>query len=233
MERESVTRNLIALLPIKAHSSRVPGKNFRELRGRPLFRWMLDRLLDLDFVDLVLINTDARRELEAAGMPRSSRVEVKPRPAHLLGDDVSMNRIIADDIDSHGAAHYLMTHTTNPLVGEATLGAAYSDYLNGLKAGHDSLFSVTRHQTRFYDRNARPINHDPGNLIPTQDLEPWFEENSCYYFFSGNSFATTRARIGSKPVMHETPPGEDVDIDEWRDWYLAEAIMGMNAGTSP
>jgi CMP-N-acetylneuraminic acid synthetase len=215
---------------MKAHSSRVPGKNFRELCGKPLFRWMLDRLLELDFVDLVLINTDAWKELEAAGMPLSARVEIKPRPTPLLGDEVSMNRIIEDDIASHRAAHYLMTHTTNPLLSIDTMKAAYAAYLEGLDRGRDSLFSVTRHQTRFYDGNARPINHDPDNLIPTQELEPWFEENSCYYFFSGDSFAKTHARIGSAPIMHETPPGEDVDIDEWRDWYLAEAIMGMKPG---
>lgn len=225
-----MARNLIALLPMKAHSSRVPGKNFRELHGKPLFRWMLDRLLELDFVDLVLINTDAWRELEAAGMPVSSRVEIKPRPTQLRGDEVSMNRIIEDDLASHAATHYLMTHTTNPLLSADTLTSAYAAYLEGLDAGRDSLFSVTRHQTRFYDRDARPINHDPDNLIPTQDLEPWFEENSCYYFFNPDSFAKTQARIGRTPIMHETPPGEDVDIDEWRDWYLAEAIMSMKSG---
>jgi len=184
-------------------------------------------LLDLEFVDLVLINTDAQAQLSAAGLYESPRVEVKQRPKHLLGDEVSMNRIIEDDIASHPAKHYLMTHTTNPALNRETLKTAYVEYLNGLKQGRDSLFSVTRHQTRFYDSNAKPLNHDPDNLIPTQDLEPWFEENSCYYFFSGESFAATGARIGVNPVMHETPPLEDVDIDEWRDWHLAEAILAM------
>lgn len=222
-----MTDGLIALLPMKAHSSRVPGKNFRALNGKPLFRWMLDCLLELDFVDLVLINTDAQRELEAAGLEESDRVRIKQRPAPLCGDEVSMNRIIEDDIASHPAAHYLMTHSTNPALRPETLRSAYRDYLDGIRNGFDSLFSVTRHQTRFYDRDARPINHDPANLIPTQDLEPWFEENSCYYFFNPRSFAATGARIGAAPLMHETPGGEDVDIDEWRDWYLAEAILNM------
>lgn len=222
-----MTSTLIALLPMKAHSSRVPGKNYKELHGKPLFRWMLDRLLHLDFVDLVLINTDARSELETAGLPKSDRVILKARPKHLLGDEVSMNRIIEDDLSTHDAQHYLMTHTTNPLLGEDTLKSAHAEYLAGIEKGYDSLFSVNRHQTRFYDREAKPINHDPDNLIPTQELEPWFEENSCYYFFSSASFTATKARIGRTPLMHETPPGENVDIDEWRDWHLADALMGM------
>ncbi len=222
-----MTQELIALLPMKAHSSRVPGKNFRKLHGKPLFRWMLDTLLDLDFVDIVLINTDAQRELERAGMPDSARLVIKDRPSHLLGDDVSMNLIIQDDVDSHPARHYLMTHSTNPALTASTLRSAYEEYMAGLQRGYDSLFSVTRHQARFYDRDVRPINHDPAKLVPTQELEPWFEENSCYYFFSPDSFAATAARIGGRPLMHETPGSEDIDIDEWRDWHMAEAVLTM------
>lgn len=222
-----MSSNLTALLPMKAHSSRVPGKNYKELHGKPLFRWILDTLLELDFVDLILINTDASAELEAAGIPDSQRIHLKVRPQHLRGDEVSMNRIIEDDIASHPSQHYLMTHTTNPAISSDTLKVAYNDYLDGLKNGNDSLFGVNRYQTRFYDSDAKPINHDPDNLIPTQDLEPWYEENSCYFFFSAESFTTTNARIGRKPLMHETPGSENVDIDEWRDWHLAEAILRM------
>lgn len=55
---------LVALLPFKAHSERVPRKNFRLLGGKPLYAWMLDTLLDLAAVDRVVINTDAEAELD-------------------------------------------------------------------------------------------------------------------------------------------------------------------------
>jgi CMP-N-acetylneuraminic acid synthetase len=95
----------------------------------------------------------------------------------------------------------------------------------------DSLFSVTRHQTRFYRADGAPINHDPDNLVRTQDLEPWFEENSCLYLFSQASFAATGARIGRHPILFEIPRGEAVDIDDAEDWALAEALAGA-AGRS-
>jgi CMP-N-acetylneuraminic acid synthetase len=68
------------------------------------------------------------------------------------------------------------------------------------------------------------VNHDPNNLIRTQDLEPWFEENSCLYIFSADSFTATNARIGRKPVHFETPALESIDIDTPDDWFLAEAV---------
>ncbi|MEQ1842197.1 MAG: hypothetical protein ABL994_17465, partial [Verrucomicrobiales bacterium] len=86
----------------------------------------------------------------------------------------------------------------------------------------DSLFTVNRHQTRFYRPDGSPVNHDPDRLIPTQDLEPWYEENSCLYVFSGPSFASKRARIGNKPIFFETPRIESADIDTEIEWHQAE-----------
>lgn len=215
----------IALLPMKAHSSRVPGKNFRDLYGRPLFTWILDTLVDLTFVDQIVINTDARAQLNAAGLKESSRVVIRDRPAALCGDEVSMNLILQDDLASHPADNYLMTHTTNPLLKADSLVAAWHDYIASASDGFDSMFSVTRHQTRFYTAAGEPINHDPSNLVPTQNLTPWFEENSCFYYFSAESFAQTGARIGQRPKLYELEAHEAVDIDAWADWYLAEGLL--------
>src|SRR3546814_1743849 len=61
----------------------------------------------------------------------------------------------------------------------------------------------------------------PDNLVRTQDLEPWFEENSNLYIFTGDSFAATNARIGRKPMMYEGPQFESIDIDTPQDWDFA------------
>jgi CMP-N-acetylneuraminic acid synthetase len=211
---------------MKAHSSRVPGKNFKKLHGKPLFRWILDELLALPFVTEVVINTDAEAELRSAGLTDEERVAITRRRRELCGDDVSMNRIIEDDLDAFPETdHFLMTHTTNPLLSRETIERAWTTYIESLEKGFDSLFSVNRFQTRFYRDDGTPINHDPNNLIPTQDLEPWYEENSCLYIFNRESFRRTNARIGARPTLFETPPLESVDIDEPKDWELAEALF--------
>ncbi len=216
-------KRIVALLPMKAHSERVSGKNFRELAGKPLFRWVLDTLLSVEEIDLVVINTDARKILEDKGLQAGSRVLVRDRKEELLGDFTSMNLILEDDINAEPADLYLMTHTTNPLLSAATIRHAL-DRLVTDEGGSDSLFTVNRFQTRFYRADLSPVNHDPDNLIRTQDLEPWFEENSCLYIFSRESFRKTRARIGEKPMMFEMSRNESIDIDEQEDWDMAEAL---------
>jgi CMP-N-acetylneuraminic acid synthetase len=216
---------LAALLPMKAHSSRIAGKNFRLLGDRPLFRWILDTLLSIDEIAKIVINTDAREILSEHGVVTSERIMIRDRAPELCGDNVSMNRIIENDIGNVPADSYLMTHTTNPFLRADTIRRALRDYREAVKHGHaDSLFSVNRHQTRFYLADATPVNHDPTNLIPTQDLEPWFEENSNLYLFSAASFARTHARIGAKPLLFATPKRESLDIDDPEDWTLAEAL---------
>ena len=218
-------KKTVALLPMKANSERVKGKNFKELAGKPLFRWILDSLLDCSIIDEVVINTDARSHLEKAGLFESKRVKIRDRAADLCGDHTSMNRIISDDIEAVRADRYVMTHTTNPLLSHQTITRAINtfDEFVGLRQC-DSLFGVTKFQTRFYDAEGRPINHDPNNLIRTQDLPKWYEENSCVYVFTKDSFDKTNARIGKQPYLFEIPKLEAIDIDEKEDWFLASVI---------
>ena len=180
----------------------MPNKNFKNFAGKPLFRWILDSLLNCSEIDLVCINTDARDILIGNGLIETDRLIIRDRKTQLCGDHVSMNLIIKDDIEAIEAERYLMTHTTSPLVASNTIKRALNVYDNSINDGKfDSLFGVTKFQTRFYKSDSSPVNHDPKNLIRTQDLEPWYEENSSLYLFSKQSFSSTDARIGANPFI--------------------------------
>lgn len=218
----NISGKVIALLPMKANSERVKGKNFRDFNGKPLFRWILDTLLDVAEIDQIIINTDARHILAANGLVDTDRVLIRDRKLEICGDFVSMNSVLADDIANVAADTYLMTHTTNPLMSAATIRSALTTFSNARCVGQaDSLFTVDKVQTRFYRADCSAVNHDPNNLIRTQDLEPWFEENSNLYIFTQESFCATNARIGKKPMLFEGPRFESIDIDDQQDWDFA------------
>jgi CMP-N-acetylneuraminic acid synthetase len=215
----------IALLPMKANSARVSGKNFRVFAGKPLFRWVLDTLLEISEIDKIVINTDARGILADKGVVDSDRILIRDRRPEICGDFVSMNLVIADDLDNVPADIYLMTHTTNPLLSANSIRTALAAYRDGVTFGRaDSLFTVNKYQSRFYRADGSPVNHDPNNLIRTQDLEPWFEENSNLYIFSKSSFTAANARIGKNPILFETPRAESADIDDQEGWDIAETL---------
>ena len=144
----------------------------------------------------------------------------------ICGDFVSMNEVIADDLRHVDADLFIQTHTTNPLLQISSIENAIQQYILQKKAGQaDSLFSVTKCQERLYDINVMPINHDPDNLIRTQDLAPLFIENSNFYLFSKASFALTGARVGAHPAIFETKPFESTDIDTPDDWEMGEIVV--------
>ena len=225
----SESYKLVALLPMKAHSARVKSKNFRMIAGKPLFRWILDTMLEVDAIDRVVINTDAREILSENGLndgDHDGRVMIRDRKPEICGDFVSMNLVLADDVENVASDAYFMTHTTNPLLSAKTIDAMYAEYLKNRSNGsRDSLFTVNKHHTRYYTPEGAPINHDPDNLIRTQDLPPYMEENSVGYFFNAESFGKTGARIGVAPELFVTPPLESVDIDEPEDWFMAESLL--------
>ena len=215
---------IVALLPMKANSERVVGKNFKDFNGRPLFQWVLNTLLEIKEIDQVVINTDAKDILAKNGLIETNRILIRDRKQEICGDSVSMNLVIEDDVNNIDADIYLMTHTTNPLISSKTIRGALKAFRakkNNKDQCVDSLFTVDKIQARFYKENCTPVNHNPDNLLRTQDLEPWYEENSNLYLFTKEAFSKTNARIGKNPMMYETPKFESIDIDTKDDWDFA------------
>ena len=213
------------LLPMKRNSERVPNKNFRIFSGKPLYRWMLDTIVNLEFVSQVVVNTDAAELIDLPkGDVKYGRVLIRDRRPEICGDLVSMNKVIEDDLRAVDADIYLMSHTTNPLLSERLIQSAFLRFCDGVADGFDSLFTVNKVQARFYSKAGAPLNHNPEELLRTQDLEPMYEENSCLYIFTRKSFESSGARIGIKPILHETDKVEAQDIDTEDDWLIAEAI---------
>jgi CMP-N-acetylneuraminic acid synthetase len=197
--------NLIALLPMKGHSERVPNKNLRDFCGRPLYHRVMESLLASGHVAQVAIDTDSEA-IAADAVKHFDRVTIIDRPKAIRGDFVSMNAIIAHDL-------------------------SVETYFENLDR-HDSLFSVTALQTRLYWKDGSPVNHNPAELLRTQDLPPVFEENSNIYIFSRSSFARAGVkRIGTKPLMFTMDRLEAVDIDEEADFRVAEALFSLAHGT--
>jgi CMP-N-acetylneuraminic acid synthetase len=217
-----MTAPTIAIVPMRHSSERVKGKNYRPLGGRPLFHHIVDTLLSVDCIDRVVIDTDSEviAQSVAAHYPDVLLLE---RPEHLRAGGIAMNDVLANSLEQIEADVVLQTHSTNPFLSRETVRTAL-DRFNAKRGEADSLFAVTRLQARLWDRNVRPVNHDPAVLMRTQDLDPLFLENSCFYIFTKSLLLETHNRIGRHPAIFEMPALEAIDIDEESDFDLAVAI---------
>ena len=216
---------LIALVPMRHHSQRVPGKNYRDLAGKPLYQHIIETLLAVPEINEIVVDTDSDPVMNGL-RENFPQVRIIDRPEHLRADDMAMNEILIHDTEQYPADFYLQTHSTNPLLKAETISDAIRAFNNNYPK-LDSLFSVTRWQTRFYDRDGNAVNHNPKELIQTQDLPPMYEENSCIYIFTRENLIAKRHRISDHPLMFEIPRLEAVDIDEESDFQIAEILKKM------
>jgi CMP-N-acetylneuraminic acid synthetase len=214
---------IVALVPMRHHSQRVAGKNYRPLAGKPLFHHIIGSLLKCAEIAEVVVDTDSEPVMD--GLRQNfPTVHILPRPEHLRADEVSMNEVLAYDTSQVEADFYLQTHTTNPLLRSQTISNAIQKFL-AVYPAYDSMFSVTRIQTRLWDQLGRAINHNPDVLLQTQDLPPVFEENSCLYLFTRQNLLARRNRLSERALMFEIAAAEAWDIDEELDFAIVNFLL--------
>jgi CMP-N-acetylneuraminic acid synthetase len=223
----SETPKIAALIPMRHHSQRVPGKNYRPLAGRPLYQHIVETLLACPEVANVVVDTDSPTII--SGLQENfPAVQVIERPQRLRADGIPMNEILVYDTSQVEADFYLQTHSTNPLLRSQTISSAIQALLAAYPV-YDSLFSVTSLQTRLWDQLGRAINHNPAILLQTQDLPPVYEENSCIYLFTRPTLLTRLNRLGERPMLFEIDAAEAWDIDEELDFAVAEFLLERRA----
>lgn len=219
-------KQVTALLPMKGTSERVPNKNLKLFNGKPLYHVVMNTLLKSKFIDKIIVNTDGYNIKKDILKNFKEKVIIFDRDEEIQGNYISMNKIIEHDINKIKSDIYIQTHSTNPLLKVETIDNAIETmikHLNNNNSDKDSIFSVTRIQKRFYNDEGLPSNHDP-NMLVTQHLKPIYEENSCFYIFTKESFTKSKSRIGISPMMMEIDKIEATDIDDPEDFIIAETL---------
>lgn len=223
------------LIPIKGHSERVPNKNFRRLAGRPLYKRILDTLSESKYIENIYIDTDVRKKFNLVEYEPIAPITWTPvgchdyihiidRPEELRGDSVSVNALIQHDIPIMDADVILQTHITNPFLSTKTIDACIEKFQS---ENIDSMFGVTEYHKRFWNTKGKPVNHDPNELLRSQDLSPVYEDNSCIYLFTRKFFEKYKMRMNEKSKMFVIDAMEALDIDTEFDWRIAKCMIKL------
>ena len=218
------------IVPIKHNSERVPGKNFRDFNGKPLFHIVLNTLLKSKYINHIYVDTNSHVVMESIKTDfKDTMISIYERPLELQSGDTPTNVLLENIITEAklNYDYYLQTHVTNPLLKVETIDECIESFMEKEKEGYDSLFTAKQLQTKLYknqNNNVSALNHNPNELIPTQNLEPLYEENSCLYIFKKDILFERHHRIGYKPYIHIMNDIESSDIDIESDFVLAEQL---------
>lgn len=226
-----VTRQVSVLIPCRAGSSRVPGKNTRSFGpgGESLLEIKLKQVLQLNFVQEIILSTNDPICMAIAQEVAGDLVAVDHRPEHLSLDTTKLSDLIMHLGAIASARYFLWTHVTSPFLSHETYSRAYGAFLKAQKTGRDSLLTVERMQDFFIFRD-RPMNFgDAENFWPrSQDLEPLYRVTSGLFLGDRASLLARGNRIGSRPFYFEVKGYEALDIDWPEQFDLGRAILAGN-----
>ena len=212
---------IIAYVPIKEQSERVKNKNTREIKGKPLFYWLLNTLSQAKIIDKVIVNTDTENMREKISS-YFSNIEIIIRPQHLKDGKLTGDDLIKNDLELFSYDDIIfLSHVTNPLLSVDTVEKAINEFKNN---DCDYLLSVIATQCRCFYKN-KEVNHDIKNMRNTQDLEPVMAENSSMCIFTRSESEKNNSRYGENPYMFPMPMLESGEIDYEEDWELTKLIM--------
>ena len=214
---------ITAIIPIRHYSSRVKGKNYRLMNNKPLFHYILETLTKTKYITDIIVDTNSPIVIEGI-KEHFPHINIYNRPENLCDGNISTNLLFMNVIEQMGlqSDYYFQTHATNPLLKAKTIDDSIKRFLD---SDYESMFSVKQHQTRLYWKDGKAINHNPKELLPTQDLDPIYEENSCFYMFTKESLFKYQHRIADKAMMIPISDFESQDIDIEFDFQLTEIMM--------
>jgi len=209
---------VVALIPVKGRSERVPGKNFKYLGGKPLYEHMIEKALKSN-VDAVFVNTDDEQTKIRA---KEMGAHVIDRPAYLSTNEANGNHLINYDANIIDADIYIQLFVTAPFLKVETINKAIEILKNNEK--YDSVFTVLEEYTWFWF-NGKPVNYSPKELPRSQDAQPLIKETTGLYAVRKEVIEQHKCRIGNNPYMLGIDKIEGIDIDDHLDFKYAEMIF--------
>jgi CMP-N-acetylneuraminic acid synthetase len=214
---------LVAMIPARLGSKRIPKKNLRYLQSKPLLQYAIDIAKSSECFDEIWVNSES----ELLGdLAKQCEASFHQRPEELSTDQATNQQFTAEFLEHHLCDYVIMVNSTSPLLSIETI----RDFCSFVRSNnYDSIFSVIDEQAEcFYD--GSPLNFTTSVKVNSQDLTPirkivwaltaWKRETFLSTVLSGGC-GTYAGNIG----LFSIPKDESCDLDTPADWAIAEGML--------
>lgn len=214
---------LIAMIPARLGSKRIPKKNIRYLGSKPLIQYPIDLIKNEKAFDSVWVNTESE-ELGHVGERLGAAFH--RRPLELATDTATNRDFTYEFMQKHECDYVVMINTTSPLLRQETIGR-FVEFVNG--NDYDTIVSVvSEKEETFY--KGKPLNFSLEKKVNSQMLEATQKIVWALTAWKRDSFMTLQEKginpvFGGKLGIFEVPKDEACDLDTEEDWKIAEGIL--------
>ena len=213
-------KKVVAFVPAKGTSSRVPGKNMRILGDKPLFLHILDTLLNCVTIDEVYLDTESD---DVFNLAKERKHKCLKRDINLASNKTNGNELLMNEAKNIEADIYIQALPTAPFLSSNTINESVFQML--INKEKDSLFTVTKDNLYLWNSNGTPTNYNPLDIPNSIDLDETIIETMGLYLIRRNALTAIKARIGKSPILFNVPAIEAVDIDTEEDFKFSEIIF--------
>ncbi len=223
---------MLAVIPARGGSKGVPGKNIKELAGKPLLAYTIEGALNSNIFSKVIVSTDSREIAEVA-------LRYGAEVPFLRPDEISGDMTSSDDVVKHALSYYsdqsvLFDHVcklqpTSPLRTGRHLKEAYqlfidrqADFLVSIcECEHSPLWSGTIKE----DLRLDNFISEEAKRACRQNLPTYYRLNGAVYMGKVDCFLKNNSFLGKNCIAYIMEQKESIDIDSPLDFMIAETIL--------
>jgi CMP-N,N'-diacetyllegionaminic acid synthase len=219
---------ILAIIPARAGSKGVPGKNLRPLAGKPLILWTIEQALAAKRLSDVVVSTDSE---EIAAFARAAGA-LAPflRPPELATDEAATEpamRHALGQMEQRGDPYdaVMLLQPTSPLRLPGTIDRAIEAFNT---SGADSLLGVVANHAFFWQTDPIRASYDPANRPRRQDIAPSdrrYRETGSIYLTRRDAFLEDGNRLAGNIALFEMDEREGWEVDTLTDFAVLETLM--------
>ncbi|MDC3293773.1 pseudaminic acid cytidylyltransferase [Alphaproteobacteria bacterium] len=220
---------IVAVIPARGGSKRIPKKNIKMFLGKPIIAYSIEAALKSNLFDRVIVSTDDD-EIQEISMRYGASAPFK-RPSHLSDDHTGTNEVVRHAINwldgSNDKVNYACAiYATAPFINTSYLNEGFEAISSGL---YDFAFSVTSYdfpvQRALVNRSGAINAVFPDHINSrSQDLEETFHDAGQFYWGTFEAFIESRCLFHERSFPVYIPRYLTQDIDTLEDWQLAESL---------
>ena len=234
---------MIALIPARLGSKRVPRKNFRALGGQPLWWWSAKAALDSGLFARVVVSTDGFSYFPLSYFPRQcdgANILIHTRKPNHATDTAHDYEWVSDVMAEHpGYDLFAILRPTSPFRTASTIRRAYAQLIASGAHSIRAVQPVREHPGKMwrvldgmrmepYHQPVRWQGGAPVHSQPTQGLDPVYVQNASLEMAWCWVLDRTRSIAGTVICPLLTDPVEGSDINTEHDWAEAERLAGIH-----
>lgn len=222
---------ILAIIPARAGSKRIPNKNIRNFFGKPLIAHTILQAQKSPIIDRVIVDTDSPK---IAAVAKKYGAEAPYlRPKHLAGDKAQvvdaiiylLNRLKKEE--GYRPTHVMILQTTSPLREERDIKACWN-LMQRTRAASVLTVSPTHPRLYYLDKKQNIVlaNKRVSSSSNTQAWPPAYLLNGCFvYITKTDTLIRERGVIVKNTKAAVCDKWRSVDLDTPEDWVMAEFLF--------